>query len=753
MNILPTHPKYAGERYFRDMDRLHADVAYTAYYAQTKAEVLGPLFALYKKFVDMAHERGMPACIQIQSTLANLTDLGLAEAQHSVDNIPLTFQAGNVGGSTVCFASFASEAWKKLLQELTDIFVQKMGFDWVVFEEPMFAVDIPGTKDRFYEVFRRAHPGSNYPARHEESPAYLKVQWLKKKVLTDFYAALLDHAKAAGAKQAGIMPWFFTPIYENTPYETLDTSCDLGRIIHLPSLDFVVVRMQPDNIYSGATDLVPSQVGARLYYTEVMAHSLGKPVICVNNAVNEHRDWLSFDAIPLDYFRAATLSALAAAPEGMSHHWYVPRDLPHIEPHWEFLAKVTDALRRLGGPQTPLAFVYSYRGTTHSWPYRNPQLFERFWGFAQAMLFEPGQPYAVGDRTIRSGNIPFKVFYAETLAQSIEKNPDVRLLVLDEYYPLSSAETQLLRFWLESASPEQPRAALVFASGYGYSADPEITGDAELNRAWPEMLDLCGFDAAKPARPLTINRCRTVRRRANPFSRPTWGEEYPAYIFRNLAAELKPGTEVLYENEMEKRPYLTHAKLGAAGSVFTLCAGLWPRTLPPLTPLVRNILKLIQAPLLEVEPGPGILWNLSKNGYVIAANPMDAESYVDLPETAARYWDAASRKFIITTRVPLAPFSFILLRRLLDGQRVLDVEDASIVSMDDPPGGKESRVVIEMRGRALLRLLETPYHVHVLGEDPRASQVAVSDYMDNESPTARILSAPGRKTILIEWSE
>lgn len=748
MNILPTHPKYASERYFADMARLNCDVAYTAYYAQTRESVIGgPTGERYKKFVKMAHERGMPACIQIQSTLANLDDLDIAEAQYTVENTPHAFYASNVDDKRVCFASFASEAWKKLLNEFTGFFVTECGFDWVVYEEPMYAVDVPGTQDRFHSVFKSRYPGAPYPTRHEESASYVKVQLLKKEVLAGFYRDLLDHAKSVGAKRCGIMPWFFVPIYENTPYETLDTSCDLGRIIHLDSLDFVVVRMQPDNIYSGATIDIPSQVGGRLYYTEVMAHSLGKPVICVNNAINEHRAWFEFDAIPFDFFRASTLAAVAAAPEGMSHHWYVPRDFTLIEDHWKFLSKTNDALRRLGGPQTPVAFVYSYRGTTHSWPYRNPQVYERFWAFAHPMLFEQGPLFPVGERMRPSGGIPFKVVYADTLALCLERNPDLRLLVLDEYYPLTAKETELLRDWLEQGSSEGPRALFVFASGFGYSANPDLTGDRPLHESWPSLLNLCGFDSSKPATARTPNRGRRIRRRvAGRLPKPLENFQ-SAYIFRCLDATPRPDTEILFDIEEEGTPYLTRARVGdKGGRVFTFCAGLWPRTLPPVSALVRYILEDIDAKPIDADAGPGVLFNFTKNGFLIATNPTAEDSYIDVSDCKARYWNVRARRFESGTRLPIAAYDFLLLRRLLDGRRVLDLRGASILELEDGVTERNtSRLVVDARGSVTIDAIARPEAILVNGE---AVPVCSAVFNGSEAVPPDALTFPGENEVV-----
>ncbi len=143
----------------------------------------------------------------------------------------------------------------------------------------------------------------------------MKLQEAKADILISFYGDLARHAKSCGAKKVGIMPWFFIPTIENTPQGTLNTSCPINRLARMPEVDIIVVRMQPDNIYCDTMRTGDDKTRSpELYYAEVMAHELGKDVIAVNNPTDEHTDYPACPLIPLDFYRDATISALAAAP-------------------------------------------------------------------------------------------------------------------------------------------------------------------------------------------------------------------------------------------------------------------------------------------------------------------------------------------------------------------------------------------------------------------------------------------------------
>ncbi|MCX8053360.1 MAG: hypothetical protein N3B12_06095, partial [Armatimonadetes bacterium] len=347
MNALPVGPEQVATsdqraRYFEDLERWGFDVPYNAFYAHLFDDVVGRLREAYAEFASEAHRRGYPAFVQIQSTVCAGDRVGIEEAQYNLKNEPGRW------GEKRFFASFSSDAWKNYLKELTTLFVREYGYDGVVFEEPMYRVDIPGTKDRFYEKFRAAFPDVKYPESREETSEYLRVQEAKADSLVRFYTDLAAHAKSVGARYVGVMPWFFIPTVENTPEGTLNTSCDINAIARIPDVDLLVVRMQPDNIFFGVMRTGDEMSKSPLlYYVEVMAHQLGKEIIAVNNPTDEHTDYPAFPLIPFEFFRDATLASLAAAPNGFTRHWY-GQNYGKDDRHMEVLSQAASCTSRLG---------------------------------------------------------------------------------------------------------------------------------------------------------------------------------------------------------------------------------------------------------------------------------------------------------------------------------------------------------------------------------------------------------------------
>jgi len=175
MNTLPVGPEQVAEaesrtKYFDDLQRWGFDIAYNVFNAQSYEDVTGKFKEPYTAFAREAQRRGYPACIQIQSAICAGDRIGVEEAQYDLHNNPEKF------GERGFFASFSSDAWKNYLKDLTDIFVKEYGYEYVVFEEPIYRVDIPGSNDRFHARFLVDNPDLTYPDQRRETTAYLKVQ-------------------------------------------------------------------------------------------------------------------------------------------------------------------------------------------------------------------------------------------------------------------------------------------------------------------------------------------------------------------------------------------------------------------------------------------------------------------------------------------------------------------------------------------------------------------------------------------------
>ncbi|MDO8585954.1 MAG: hypothetical protein Q7T82_02840 [Armatimonadota bacterium] len=686
MNALPVgcnrlkDEQYRAQ-YFEDLDRWGFDVAYAAYYAQPPKEVFDECRQAYTSFAQDAHKRGLPACVQIQTTVAHPEAVDIDEAQYHLDNAPDMFVDGSF------FASFASEKWKAFLKELTRVFVEDYGYDWVVFEEPMYRVDIPGHKDRFYALFKEEYPNVDYPLERDETEGYLKVQKLKADVLVRFYEDLAAHAKSVGATKTGIMPWFFIPTIENTPEGTLNTSCDIGRIAGLDDVDFLVVRMQPDNVYVGTMrtgdDMERSPL---LYYPEVLAHATGKPVMAVTNPVDEHTNnpdsWefrvsaatSELPLIPLEFFQKALLASLAAAPNGMTRHWYGQR-YGADSAHMEFMTPVNRFVNRLGNPVSPVAFLFSYRGGRHAAPYTYETAWRSYWAIAKQLMFNE--------------KLPMRTLYADSLAKGLESAPETRVVILDERFPISIAQARILRQWWQAAPG---RAVLVFGGGLGFSADEETPGEQPLADAFPQILRTIGVrQHAEPRVELPNGQAKLTH-----VSRATrtafLGRQVEVSVDRIANVERIFGSRsaVIYADERTGTPVVIKSN-GADGLGIFCGLGLSESTAGIAAQIVKYALhRLGTSPPAIQGVGEGLLWSETRAGYVVVANASDAPTRATLPHGICVMWDVVNGKLLprdSSSTLDLEPLSFRLFRRVGKRSKLYDIVDAVyVVSVVDGAG-------------------------------------------------------------------
>jgi hypothetical protein len=168
MNPLPTAPEAVAtpelrDRYFCDLKRWGFNVAYNSHYAYPLSAVQGQNRTIHDPFTRQAEREGVPACVQIHSTVADTEDIPLRESQFYFNNTLQTYKHHSHIGALNFFASFASGRWRKHLKRLVDIYYE-YGYRWVVFEEPMFRVDLPGTKDGSTRSSAGVIRGSSIPS-------------------------------------------------------------------------------------------------------------------------------------------------------------------------------------------------------------------------------------------------------------------------------------------------------------------------------------------------------------------------------------------------------------------------------------------------------------------------------------------------------------------------------------------------------------------------------------------------------------
>lgn len=733
MNALPVGIERVADgpsrqRYFDDLDRWGFDIAYTAFYAHLYEDVIGKLKEPYLEFVAQAHHRGHPACVQIQSTVCAGDRVGIEEAQYDIENNPQKW------GEKGFFGSFASEEFEQYLEEITSIFVKEYRYDYVVFEEPMFRVDIPGTKDRFYQKMMEHNPAFRYPDAHVETTEYVAVQRAKADMLVDFYTRLVDHAKSIGAKKVGIMPWFFLPTIENTPPETLNTSCEIGRIAQIPGLDLLVARMQPDNIYADTMRTGDElRKSPALYHIELMAHGLGKDLIAVSNPTDEHTDYPSCPLIPYEFYRDCTLASIAAAPGGFTRHWY-GQNYGKDDRHMEALTTAARCATRLGQPRSPVAFVFSYSGTRHAEPYTYETVFPFYLALAEHLAFE--------------AHMPMLTFYADTLEENLALHPEVQVLVLDEHFPLSVDEMKVISRWLHGAGK---RAVVAFGAGVGYAADPELAGAQPSWRSHPGVYELIGlrqeedpqvvFDEPQPVRDVS-----RVRRSAFLGS-----EALPALTrAANVRRVFGSRASVLYEIGIDEPRIPVVSEWRDRTTVALFCGfGLSPETARAAEKAITYALGEVDAPRFLLDScTDGIVWNVTANDYIAISNLSDHEGRATGRPGRANFWDCLKQRLLDDgdTEFVIPPRSFGVYRMVGRRSKFLDVEGACYLrSLVDGAGRAEIDI---WAGRTTTFLLKaSPKSIMVDGRSSTVTQ----EFVDGVCRLTLQHCPPGEHAVSLRW--
>lgn len=661
MNCLPVGPHSLDtpekmERYFADLKRWNFDIPYNAFYAHPLRLLLGKWKEVHLNFTRRARELGLPPCIQIQTTVALAEDVPIeGNAQYYADNTPDIREHTRKKRQVVdYFASFASRQWRDFLKQIIAIF-RSYGYEWLVLEEPMLRTDIPGTKDPLYQVFCQRYPGRQYPLHLWDSEEYYLLQRLKRDVLVEFYLELTNYARAASFKMIGCMPWFFTPTCENTPWETWNSCCDQGRLAYLPEMDFLVVRMQPDNLLAEVCISEHGEALPRQAYVETMAHHFGKPVIAVNNPTNEHNRPDEVDTlIPFGFFAPYTLAAAAASPCGMTRHWYgqnYGKDLRHME----LMTEVNAILPRLSTPLSPYAVVFSYAGVERILPRGWRQTWQHYFSLTSQLIFREG--------------IPVHTLFAESLEQQLKNFPEVKCIFLLPFFPLPPAEVDYLKHWIKKATDRW----LIFLGAHnGYTWDLRFRQTSVYIRP-NEVVQLFGIDNTKSIKVLPFSRRLRLVSQNDSIARKFWGKRCELYCagfpefhfnnrdinFINVIYTTENGSPVVFEKSYGKT---------AGKALFVGCSldGITPDF--PLRQLLNYLgttWELWNKDSLLTEPisvlssercpaGPdSILWNLSRTGYLIVSN-LDTQRgriKVNLNPDKWQLWDIKQQKFLTPAHI------------------------------------------------------------------------------------------------------
>ncbi len=673
MNALITGPHEVADakalqHYIDDMQRWGNDIAYNTYYALPYSDVTGSLADAYRNFALKARTCGFPACIQIQATICRGDVVGISEAQYHHDN--RLERWGDCG----FFASFASTQWKDYLQNLTNLFIREYGYNWIVFQEPMYKVDIPGSLDRFHRLFLRTHPDEEYPGTREETSAYLKLQQLKAETLYNFFADLVKHAKSVGAESVGLMPWFFTPTIENTPAETLYTACDNGRLAAIPEVDFLVPRIRPDNVY--ANDLRTGdelQKSPLIHYSEVISHCVGKPVIALANPRSEQQWRPRYPRIPADYLRKSILATTATAANGTAAYWNGHNN-DHNGQLQDVLPVANYVLTRIGHQRTPLAFVFSLSACRHAEPYTWPNIWPFYWNIAKQVLFHE--------------KWPMLTLSADVLDEHLKMNPQLRMLIFEEHFALTAEQVETVVKWWHAVPG---RVLLVIGSGLGFSADPNKPGIRPIKETFPGLLEHIGISQdippridLKPGAKITL----TNRSREH-YSLPQNGTVVDTTSIANIQRVFGSPTSVMF-TDGHKHPVITKWNSGSTFGYF-LGLGSSPASAPVITQLIRLALRTIKTTLPPViNADHNIFWNGSMDGYVVVANTCDAPVPATIHREPCLYWDIIKKQVIKSPKLCMdfPSNSIRAFRWVPKTAKLYDVEDAIHVQCISAGAGK-----------------------------------------------------------------
>lgn len=733
MNALPTSPRElvdakAMEQYFNDLDRLQFDIAYNSCAAIPHEDIFGSLATAYKDFASMARSKGYAACIQIPASICYGDHIPLTEAQFDVENNPERW------GERGFFASFSSQQWKDYVRELTRLFIEDYGYNWVVFDEPLFKVDIPGTKDRFYRRFLRAYPGVEYPETHSETPEYLKVQRLKSELVYEFYKDLVIYAKSLGAEQVGAMLRPFVPCTENTPTQTLNTSCDNGRIAAIPQLDFTVARMQPDHIYKGLMRTGDDmQISPLLYYPEMLSHCVGKPFLTIINTDDPDSASAKQTPVLADFYRQATLASVATLPNGIMKYWNKPSHIKYEKDHLRIVAAARAILSRFGLQASPIAFIYSASSGQHAEPYTYESVWKFYWSIFRQTCFRDKWPVLT--------------LSADALKELLDLNKQTVAVILEEHYPLTSEQVDvLLKWWKE----EPNRVIIVLAGGNGFSADTDKPGLQPINESFPGLLQRLGLKQGETPSLVKEDTDHIVLQSVG-VNLPLMGQReitVKTNSIANVSRVFGSKCAVLYSDE-NQNPVITKTVEGNASAYF---CGISPSmaTNAFLSDFILHATfgkGVLSLPV--TSKSVGLVWNESQNGYVLISNSTDMHATAKLSWKTFAYWDVLEQKLIKDSPVnlELPPYSMRVFRCVPKRTQLYDITGATYVESITAGAGRANiRIITSTKTTFIVRCVPKETLV-----DSHVSTVDIDEACDGFYKISIQGITPGHHVVSMKW--
>jgi hypothetical protein len=492
----------------------------------------------------------------------------------------------------------------------------------------------------------------------------------------------------------GAAPWPFTPIAADPSPKTLNVSSDIGRIAAIEGLDFLVSTLTQDRIYAGAARTGEDmQSSPLLIYSEILAHALGKPVIASSGGVPETQS----SAVPPEVFQKGLLASMAASPNGISALWS-----EGIGKEGHLLASVNEYVSRLVNPVSPVGFLFSQRGARHAKPHTYETVWQFYWALAKQLLF--------------TEKLPMRLVHADALAKSLESNSELQLIVMEEHFPLSIAQAQILRQWWNAAPG---RGILIFGSGVGYSADNDRPGEQPLAQAFSEIFQMLGVRQTSDIRiPVAGGKLR-LKHIARTVKTAFLGEHSEIETDAIASVERIFGSRsvVLYADEAAETPVIVRYTVGETLGLF--CGlGLSHATAPVAGNIVKYALNQLGAPPQIVRSSsPGVLWSSDRAEYVVVTNASDIPAEAELARGKYLIWDVMDRRFLPdgqAATISVEPLSFRMFRRIGKRSKLFDVIGAIYVdSIVD--GAGRADITAYTGSRVTLIVKSTPKEAFVDG--------------------------------------
>lgn len=707
--------------YFADIDRLDFDVATLICRGHSYEEVAGPLSDVYRKFADMALSRGVVASLGINPYHCRKHFLSESEFQHHRDNRPAELHDG-------FFASFASTEWREQLKRLISLFVQDFGYSMVLIGEPIYGVDIPGSRDRMYEEFGRKCPDLPFPELREETASYLSLQKLKADVLIDLCDELSSHAKSVGAEKVGVMTRPFTAkLAEACGALEIPRCCDNGRLISLPAIDYAIVRTAPDAAECGE---LPNGDAAITAYAEVMANTAGKGVIAVTQAPGPSGNPRAINWMPKGIHKA-TVAGFGAAPCGMVFIWRsgaASRDSQYDA----LVSLAKETLPRMIGNMSSGSIVYSHSGTWHD-SATSADAWSHYWSLARYL--------------IEDCHWPIPTVSSETIDSLQDSSPYTRSLLLEEHSPLTPEQVaSVLRWWKNAPG----RSIIVVGNGIGLSANPLEPGPQPVQKAFPGLLENFGL---KPREGATITRDAGSKLRlkaagcAKPMLPPD-GTEVAVDAIASVEKVFGSGCRVLYSDD-EGNPIITSWQEGDRAAYF--CGlGASDATASIIVHVIQHVAassKLVPPPITNVSGRA--MWNATAGGYAVVANSSDEPAHAMLAWPPAAYWDVIGQELIRDESVDLKlePGDIRVLRWIPKTAKLIDVVRAVYIHSTNAGAGRAD-VDLDVRPETAFIVRTPPKKVFVDGL--QTSDYSVGRYSSFTKVTLDGLN-PGRHVVTMSW--